>query len=249
MKFSLMACWVVALLSVGAAKDDGGSRKYRARRQDALGELDDEVPNDDGQCKPCQCMPGPAGAPGPMGMPGNHGNNGNNGAPGPAGPQGKPGEKGEKGMKGKKGPKGDAGEAAPRPTKVAFSVQRNSTFGGLTYDFTITFDHVVTNEGGAFSSYTSYVTIPRAGTYAFFINTTGNNGNSLIWLLVNGSKKASVWASSSKSNPYPTANNQIILMLQQDDRVWLQLAAGSTMNFGTSPSVLTFNGYILWTLD
>ncbi len=141
------------------------------------------------------------------------------------------------------------GKAAPVPVKVAFSVQRNQTYGKFSYNFDIHFDHVLTNLGGAYNPHTSHVTIPFDCTFLFLFSTAGNNGNTLVNLLVNGLKVASAWGHYSEHTPYPTASNQAIIQVKANDRVWLQLAAGSSMNYGTVPSVLSFTGYMLWRDD
>jgi hypothetical protein len=149
-------------------------------------------------------------------------------------------------LPGKRGSRGEAGTPAKSPPKIAFSVQRNLTYGKFGYDFDISFDHVITNVGEAFSSYTSHLTAPLNGVYVFMFNTLGGNGNTLVSLMVNGVKRASAWGYHTDKNPYPNAGNQVIVQLLQDDRVWLKLAAGTTMNYGTKPSVLSFSGFLLF---
>ena len=42
---------------------------------------------------------------------------------------------------------------------------------------------------------------------------------------------------------------QVILHVREGDQVWLVLGAGTSLNYGTVPSVISFSGHILWRDD
>lgn len=65
------------------------------------------------------------------------------------------------------------------------------------------------NEGDAFNTHTSTVSVPHAGAYVLMFNVAGSNANTLVWLVVNNVKMASAWGHSTDGNPYPTAGNQV----------------------------------------
>ena len=209
--------------------------------------------------------PGTAGAPGIPGVPGNHGISGHDGNPGmqgikgESGPQGLPGLKGSAGSPGRPGTPGLQGRVGPRgppgslnsneltTTKSAFSAARLTTLTApRESDVIITFEHVFTNFGNHFDTYTGVYTSPVSGAYyfSFNIHMASTHKNPYVKLMLNGKMQVSVHDYDFR-DAFDSTSNSCILEMQAGDQVWLQLDADNEVS-SNSNRYTTFSGYLLF---
>lgn len=111
---------------------------------------------------------GNTGATGPTGITGSTGATGPTGTTGPTGPTGATGPQGLPGIPGPTGPTGSTGSNAPsinfRADKVPFQDYSPSDF------LQVSFESIVFNNGGGYSSITNTFTAPIDGIYLFTVN-------------------------------------------------------------------------------
>ncbi|XP_078686503.1 complement C1q and tumor necrosis factor-related protein 9-like [Branchiostoma floridae x Branchiostoma belcheri] len=189
--------------------------------------------------------PGPAGQKGDMGPRGHKGTPGERGATGAPGEQGPAGPTGEKGDTGEQGPAGETGTPGaipPVPTLVAFSVARTTDVEMSSTDTVVTYDDVLSNEGGAYDMATGKFVTKVGGVY-FFTFTGMTKVDYFLQLMKNGEKVVSIRESFPGENQ--ASSNSAILQLGTGDAVWVQLRQGEYTLLSNENRVLTFSGFLI----
>ncbi|XP_019614051.1 PREDICTED: complement C1q tumor necrosis factor-related protein 3-like [Branchiostoma belcheri] len=191
--------------------------------------------------------PGPAGQKGdmgPRGHKGTPGERGETGAPGEQGPVGPTGEKGDTGELGPAGETGTPGVSPPVPTLVAFSVARTT---GLTTNWSkkqVTYDDVLSNEGGAYNMTTGKFVTKVGGVY-FFTFTGKTSGEYMIHLKKNGKIMVSIREKIRDLVDNQASSNSAILELDVGDEVWVEVFPGAYSLHSNDGRFLTFSGFLI----
>ena len=191
-------------------------------------------------------LPGPqgdrgeTGAVGEQGEPGNPGPKGEDGmgVPGKMGPRGPPGLAGATGGIGLKGEKGNRGEA-PTSHRVAFTMQRTSSYESSSWTRMPFSSTLALAPGTNISLETGTFTCSIPGTYVFMFSLTKYPGKLLeVYLKKNAGYFA--YVISSRSDEWEQVSSSALVVLQDEDEVYLQVYGKVYPNYGT------FSGFLLY---
>uniref|UniRef100_A0A3B4H0T7 Complement C1q subcomponent subunit B-like n=1 Tax=Pundamilia nyererei TaxID=303518 RepID=A0A3B4H0T7_9CICH len=130
-------------------------------------------------------------------------------------------------------------------TKIIFSALLGGGYvGPFSTDRTLVYSRVITNLGNAYSPGTGVFTAPVAGVYYFtFFCHAGGNHPQRVNLYKNSLAIVMASDHSSKYDSADNAGNAVFLQLQQGDRVYLRMDAGSHLWGGESQT--TFSGFLV----
>ncbi|CAI5686218.1 unnamed protein product [Oreochromis niloticus] len=130
-------------------------------------------------------------------------------------------------------------------TKIIFSALLGGGYvGPFSTDRTLVYSRVISNLGNAYSPVTGVFTAPVAGVYYFtFFCHAGGNHPQRVHLYKNSLVIVMASDHSSKNDSADNAGNAVFLQLQQGDRVYLRMAAGSHLWGGESQT--TFSGFLV----
>ncbi|XP_076738299.1 complement C1q-like protein 3 [Maylandia zebra] len=130
-------------------------------------------------------------------------------------------------------------------TKIIFSALLGGGYvGPFSTDRTLVYSRVITNLGNAYSPGTGVFTAPVAGVYYFtFFCHAGGNHPQRVNLYKNSLAIVMASDHSSKNDSADNAGNAVFLQLQQGDRVYVRMAAGSHLWGGESQT--TFSGFLV----
>ena len=123
---------------------------------------------------------------------------------------------------------------------VAFSASLLTTETSLGNNQAFVFDHVVTNEGNAYSGRTGIFSSPTNGTFFFLSSVMAVGGQYLEAEIVkNGAQIALMY---SRDAEYEQGTNGAVVNLQQGDEVWVRHRGneGSSVLGGDWSSFLGF---------
>ncbi|XP_062590174.1 uncharacterized protein LOC134251776 [Saccostrea cucullata] len=128
--------------------------------------------------------------------------------------------------------------------KVGFTVGMPSSYPGWFGDVLV-FSKVITNIGGGYNVHTGIFTAPVAGMYQFFVTVVGYSYESIyMYIVLNGNPKVTTASEASRSSPYQTGTNMLVVRLDQSDTVWIK-RQGGTGYYSDSVPITTFSGVLI----
>ncbi|KAL1273603.1 hypothetical protein QQF64_026417 [Cirrhinus molitorella] len=137
--------------------------------------------------------------------------------------------------------------------KVAFSASLPGLLGPMFFGpyaeaTTLVYGNIFTNVGNAYDSNTGIFTAPVKGVYFFnFVVFNAGEKSAAVTLLKNGQLVLAASDNSPGQDTEDTSSNSVSLILEQGDKIHLQLVKGSRV-YTDSWMRNTFNGHLLFTL-
>ena len=131
-------------------------------------------------------------------------------------------------------------------SNVSFSARLGASIADINPDATVTFDQVITNNGGNYSPVTGIFTAPVDGTYYFTSSILTKSPSTVEMVLrVNGISKMLMYA-GAKNVGYNNAVNSVIVQLRAEDEV--KIAKSGI--YGSRPFYIhggwsTFSGFLI----
>ncbi|XP_045200120.2 uncharacterized protein LOC123554206 [Mercenaria mercenaria] len=120
------------------------------------------------------------------------------------------------------------------PTAFSASITSDQEHLGQGQD--ITFDHVITNVGGAYNNHHGSFIAPVSGTYVFYFSL--HSPGARADLMVNGTAIANLYIGNDQ------ASQQVIVTLKAGDDVSVQNIQSDKLYWGSGYS--TFSGFLLY---
>ncbi|XP_045198903.2 complement C1q-like protein 4 [Mercenaria mercenaria] len=137
----------------------------------------------------------------------------------------------------------------PHSDPVAFTAHLSTTIHNVPPHQHVSFDHVITNIGGAYSASTGHFVAPVFGTYAFFVTATNTPGHSTsLALMKNGQWQSVTLAHGTEATPtqWETSTMCTMLLLTSGDEVWVQNEAKfSTTEDLDGYNYSSFSGFLI----
>ncbi|XP_076829542.1 complement C1q-like protein 2 [Brachyhypopomus gauderio] len=142
-------------------------------------------------------------------------------------------------------------------TKVVFSVamrppsvEKGTTFGQTgPYDKSsiLIHEHVITNIGDAYDTTTGIFTAPVKGVYFFTFTTYSwvSKSDIGVSLYKNYDEVLLIWETQDRGDNEDYASNSVTLILEQGDKVYLNLPSGFQVASSLTSNIHTFSGFLL----
>lgn len=106
---------------------------------------------------------------------------------------------------------------------------------------TLIFPAIIRNNGNGYNPGTGVFTAPRAGTYVFYVNVQCYYNQDIhVDIVLNGATQVRAMAQGT-SGPYDASSNLVVLILQKEDRVWVNFRAGK--GYYSDGPMTTFSGF------
>ncbi|XP_035764785.1 complement C1q-like protein 4 [Neolamprologus brichardi] len=134
------------------------------------------------------------------------------------------------------------------PAQVAFSASLVNTSlewrfqGPHDTDTRFVFEKVTTNNGNGYNANTGIFSAPIKGLYYIrFTGLTGNSKSMHAALMKNGEN---MFAVQDTVGPHSSTSNDMTLVLEQDDRLWITLLKNSSIF--DQGRLSTFTGFLVF---
>uniref|UniRef100_A0AAY5E9V2 C1q domain-containing protein n=1 Tax=Electrophorus electricus TaxID=8005 RepID=A0AAY5E9V2_ELEEL len=143
--------------------------------------------------------------------------------------------------------------------KVVFSVvHRPSSIKGYNIGITGPYDvasvlvhkHAITNIGNAYNTQTGIFTAPVKGVYFFTFTTYSwvSEADIGVSLYRNNEEILLIWETQDRGDNEDYASNSAALILEQGDKVYMNLPKGFRVSSSTTTNIHTFSGFLLYQL-
>lgn len=130
--------------------------------------------------------------------------------------------------------------------EVAFSAYLTHDVTGFGNYLAITFDHVITNIGGAYNGKSGIFACYQPGVYVFYWVITNKDRT---WmdseLVVNGIEQCQAFSDSGNHDDYAVASNVVVVDLKKGDQVWIRSGTWHNAQFGGERRS-SFSGWLLY---
>ncbi|XP_076829457.1 complement C1q-like protein 4 [Brachyhypopomus gauderio] len=147
-------------------------------------------------------------------------------------------------------------EKSKTGTKVVFSVAmrppsiKSDNFGitgPFSWSSILIHQHSITNIGNAYNTATGIFTAPVKGVYFFTFTTYSwvSEKNIGVSLYKNHEEVLLIWEHQDRGDNEDYASNSVALILEQGDKVYLNLPSGFQVASSLTSNIHTFSGFLL----